>query len=924
MTLAATEPTLPESLLEASRIARQCKDRQEALQRITELGRAALGSQLCTLTFVDLKDRALTQGAFAGVDSRYDGLKKGKSFKLGTLSAGDYLDFKLISRDQIHEFHGLHEDGQGVANPDVARRYELHSLLSCPLEAERQLIGYFNHFTSSDGPFTADEKKLVQLFAELAAVTIDRFHRQQTHRRALGILGELSESLIAELPEDTLKKVCAAACKILSVPTAIVWKLDPQGQTLRVAAATDDVDEEYRKVALDVGSVREHFQTRKVSFLTDVRRPHPLYAHSTEAKARDWVSVLTASVWNREHQPIGMLDVYTNAERCFKGWEKELFSGVANYVALSLQKADERSKSRMLQHDKRMLSEHTAILQEMTAAENEGDLLNLLLDRALALVGAGTGWISRYNLQTGELNVITHRGQPLGQKPSLRLGKGITGKALQEGRAIVVDDVRSDNWKGIYVKCWDSTRSELAIPLICNATIRKGRDVIQGVKRIGVLNIESPAENAFSEAHKDVLWSLVRHAAFLIDRFESDLKRRMVAEIERQVMGQRNWDGTIQTVMNAIKGTLGYEFVNISVVRHEHNCIRTEFISGLPATDQEPFKKMAVHSLDSGDIQADIVRTRNIEVPPPGDPRFDSRILDRFDHDRFIRVYMPLVASAENQVVGTVETGYLRSNREYIYEQDVQLLRELVEFVAIALEQRKHVLLEQTSHEFRQALIGIRSNASFLQRRLEELPPKFINLKFDDMMLDCELLFLQVAELEYVLGRPRPPSKFEKTLVMRDIVVKTIKQLKPLVDERRFDYNRVMYFPEDIGKILIYVDRVKMNQVVYNLLINSIKYAEENPAKFAIRVDVDETQRDFIIRFRDWGIGIRPEFRDKVFEDGFRTPEAINMDVSGSGLGLPIARSAIHEIGGELKLVNTRKPTEFQVTLPKSLKELPR
>lgn len=70
-----------------------------------------------------------------------------------------------------------------------------------------------------------------------------------------------------------------------------------------------------------------------------------------------------------------------------------------------------------------------------------------------------------------------------------------------------------------------------------------------------------------------------------------------------------------------------------------------------------------------------------------------------------------------------------------------------------------------------------------------------------------------------------------------------------------------------------------------------------------------------IIKFKDWGIGVSKGLEEKIFEDGFRAPEAIDKYATGSGLGLTIARKIIRELGGDLKLVNDYKPTEFHVVL---------
>ena len=69
-------------------------------------------------------------------------------------------------------------------------------------------------------------------------------------------------------------------------------------------------------------------------------------------------------------------------------------------------------------------------------------------------------------------------------------------------------------------------------------------------------------------------------------------------------------------------------------------------------------------------------------------------------------------------------------------------------------------------------------------------------------------------------------------------------------------------------------------------MTNAIEYADINESAFAIKIDGSETKNDFIIKFKDWGIGIRKGLEEKIFEERFRDSEAVSKDVTGSGLGL--------------------------------------
>lgn len=900
-------------------------EKELALKRITELGRQALSSHACTLIFVDLESRTLTQAACSGFDQNFEEHMGGKTIRLGEPRDGASVSFDIIREGKLIEKYDLQSGGSGLANPRTARRYDLRAGLCCPLKSNGRLVGYFNHFSSKSEPFSDHERRLLEIFARQAELVIDRFEHHQTRERSSRVFKELSQSLLSVPEQEFLEQVPVKACELLCVPVCVVWKLDATGRQLRIVA-TNGVDAEYQGTKLDVNEPSlQHLSSRGARSLLDVNEPCPThYAHPQMAKKRGWVSLLTAPMFGDDNRLIGMLDVYTHEKRYFKEWEKEHFEAFANNAATSIQKAELLRQSEENLNINLRLEKLNKITQEMTEAQSVGELLQLTLRRGLELVEAERGWVSRFDPTTGELNIVAHYGGAPLTRP-LRLGKGITGRALYEEVPIKADDVRSPQWQGVYEEFWPDTSSELAIPiLVSSAQIRVGRELTSGTKPIGVLNVESTKPCAFSTADIATLSSLARQAAITIDKLEVDRKFADLRHIEREIAGKRDWDETIQIVLRAITNTLGYEYVNISLVDEELRRIRTRYVVGVPRKEVEWFKRMADHALDSDDIQAHIVRSKEVEVPGVEDLRFDPKVYKRFGHERLIRVFLPMIVASDNRVIGTVEAGYKRSFRKHIYERDVQILRGFMSYAVRALEQSKRGLLPKITHEFTAPIVGIRNNASYLRQHFERIDPTRGELKLDDILTDCEILLQKVGELEHLLGRSvAPVLRRDLTLVYRDIIIKTVNQLKPLVAERGFDMSMIKYQPWDMQRIKLYVDKAKLNSVVYNLLINSIKYAEDKPEDFRINISGGAAGDGYVVRFQDWGIGINKQYEERIFEDGFRAPEAVSRFVTGSGLGLTIARKAMREMGGDLRLARNYKPTEFDLFLPKNLKEAP-
>ncbi len=536
--------------------------------------------------------------------------------------------------------------------------------------------------------------------------------------------------------------------------------------------------------------------------------------------------------------------------------------------------------------------------------------------------------VLKFDEKTGmvqELKAIPDTNEKL-----IPFGNGYYSQALI-GEEAVIRDSNSVDWKDIYIDAWQrGTESEMVIPLLIKKEqIRFRNNIVFASRPIGVLNFESRSLNEFTQEDVDILLPLTSQASLLIEKLAIERKNSQLRDIERQVLTEQNQKESLKIIAEGIRKTLDFEFINISLVDDSKKTINTQIVVGIEEENVEKFLQMASHSLSSKDIQAEIVRSKKIEVPDDNDSRFDRAIWKEFRHKYLIRVFVPVISSLTNKCVGTIEAGYQKGFRKHIYESDIQILQGFAGLVVAMLERQNSRILDKISHELRSPIAGILGNIDRLKAHHRDWEKWFIDVKLEDIELDCEILKHNILELEYFLGRPFPKPKIgdDPIFVMKDIVLKTIKQLKSLIEDEGFyfDVNSCID-REDLKKIKIYTDKIQLGRVFYNLLVNSIRYANKNSKIFKLKVIVDdETEKDyFIIRFQDWGIGIKEDYKNKIFDDYFRSPEANAQFVSGTGLGLTISRAIMRkDIKGDLILANSSNPTEFNVKIPKRYEKKP-
>ena len=109
-------------------------------------------------------------------------------------------------------------------------------------------------------------------------------------------------------------------------------------------------------------------------------------------------------------------------------------------------------------------------------------------------------------------------------------------------------------------------------------------------------------------------------------------------------------------------------------------------------------------------------------------------------------------------------------------------------------------------------------------------------------------------------------------------------------------------------------DPIKLNQVLYNLIDNAMKYT---PDGGKIQVLLKKEERGILWQVKDNGIGIPPEDREHIFDRFYRVDKARSRETGGTGLGLSIVRQQVNMHGGTISVESEPgKGSVFSVLLP--------
>ena len=117
-----------------------------------------------------------------------------------------------------------------------------------------------------------------------------------------------------------------------------------------------------------------------------------------------------------------------------------------------------------------------------------------------------------------------------------------------------------------------------------------------------------------------------------------------------------------------------------------------------------------------------------------------------------------------------------------------------------------------------------------------------------------------------------------------------------------------------IDKNEVFADKDMINQVVYNLIDNAVKFT---PAGGYIEVSSKRDAEKIIIKIRNSGKGIPSDELEKVFERFYKQDKSRSYDVKGAGLGLYLCKTIVELHGGHISARSeVGEYTEFIFSLP--------
>jgi len=153
----------------------------------------------------------------------------------------------------------------------------------------------------------------------------------------------------------------------------------------------------------------------------------------------------------------------------------------------------------------------------------------------------------------------------------------------------------------------------------------------------------------------------------------------------------------------------------------------------------------------------------------------------------------------------------------------------------------------------------------------------------------------------------------ESEVSLREIFGEVNNLIQPMAEEKNIDFQ----IQNEVVNNYVYCDKLRLNQVLINLLGNSVKFTPDG-GKITLRIYQEMVAPAgygvYIFKVKDNGIGIGKEFQDSIFQAFEREKSTENSGIQGTGLGLSITKSIVNMMGGKISVESELgKGAEFTV-----------
>jgi PAS domain S-box-containing protein len=521
------------------------RDPTEILQQVVELASRLVDGDGAILDLLDPSTGNLHWAFDDGLSDSFSDDEKGQLW----ISVGVGATGIAVAEDRVIVAGG------GLADlfppsPESTAFYErtgFQSMIAAPVTGDDGPLGVVEVYSREPDAFESADADLIQALAGQAAIAITNARlireleqsREENARRAETerTLREIAARVSAILdPGDVLERIVTEAARLLGSDGARIDLWDEDMGALRWAHSAGDAMREIPDWGRSGGlrprqavaglAFAERASVMTADYLTDQR-----FETTPEIEAfvrRAGIRAVISTPLTGERGPVGVLSVVSRQPGAYGDADVEVLAALAAHASIALTNADLMTRLDRSRSDIQRRAEAEQALRVITARitvlREPHDVLQLVVDESLRLLRADGAMIDQYDPDTETLQWAYDSGLTEEQRDSvklsnLRLGEGVAGTAVAEGRVVTVGDYLGGQF----------VHNDLADSLAKGAGLRDliVAPIIGEGGPLGAIEVFSRQPNAFDVLDSAVLGALAEQAAIAITN------ARLIDELER-------------------------------------------------------------------------------------------------------------------------------------------------------------------------------------------------------------------------------------------------------------------------------------------------------------------------------------------------------------------------------------------------------
>jgi signal transduction histidine kinase len=266
-----------------------------------------------------------------------------------------------------------------------------------------------------------------------------------------------------------------------------------------------------------------------------------------------------------------------------------------------------------------------------------------------------------------------------------------------------------------------------------------------------------------------------------------------------------------------------------------------------------------------------------------------------------------IIATSKQYAAGNFSARInVKTNNEF--GELARYMEEMADELSRSNEYRKS-FISNISHDFRSPLTSIKG---YIGAMLDgTIPPenydKYLNIVLNETNRLTKLTqgLLELNNFDS-FDLQLDKSNFD----IKSIITPTINTFEGRCQDKGIYLHAIFHTDNTI----VYADRIRIQQVIYNLVDNAIKFTPEGRQ---ITVQVTEKNDKVVVSVKDEGVGIPKDSLKKVFDRFYKTDPSRGKDKTGTGLGLAITKEIIKAHGETITVESeVGEGSEFIFSLP--------